>query len=64
LSFHNYSQKSKCFASRNGKLRIDWIFVSKEFSVLNAGIRIDKEKEQIASDHFPIFATLQINRKN
>lgn len=60
LTFHDFSQRSKKFISRNGKFRIDWIFVSAEINVLDAGIRIDREKENIASDHFPIFALLEL----
>ncbi len=63
LTFHNYSQKSKCLLSKNGRLRIDWIFISEDFDVLDAGIRVDKEKENIASDHFPIFASLQVRKE-
>lgn len=40
-------------------IRIDYIFTSKDFKVLDSGIIVNK-KTQKASDHFPIYATLEI----
>lgn len=60
LSFHGYTQKSSTIISGNGRFRIDWIFVSKDFKTIDAGIRTDKKNEEIASDHYPIFAELEL----
>ena len=43
----------------NNMMRIDYIFCSKEFKVLNSGIIKNKLTEE-ASDHYPIFAELEI----
>lgn len=39
--------------------RIDYIFCSKEFKIIESGI-IKNEKTEMASDHYPIYAILEI----
>ncbi len=43
----------------NNLMRIDYIFCSKEFKVLNSGIIKDRLTEK-ASDHYPVFADLEL----
>jgi len=43
----------------NNLMRIDYIFCSKEFKILNSGI-IKNNLTEEASDHYPIFAELEI----
>lgn len=45
--------------SGNNLMRIDYIFCSKEFKVINSGI-IKNELAEKASDHYPIFAELEL----
>ncbi len=53
----DYSYHTKL--SGNNLMRIDYIFCSKEFKVLNSGI-IKNNLTEKASDHYPIFAELKI----
>ena len=46
--------------NKDSAIRIDYIFCNKNFKVLDAGIIKNKETE-IASDHYPVYATLDIN---
>jgi endonuclease/exonuclease/phosphatase family metal-dependent hydrolase len=43
----------------NNMMRIDYIFCSNEFKIINSGI-IKNRLTEIASDHYPIFAELEI----
>ena len=47
------------FKNKSGTMRIDYIFCSKKFKVLDAGIIKNKLTEK-ASDHYPIYAVLEI----
>lgn len=42
---------------KTGTIRIDYIFCSKEFKVVDSGV-LKNELSEIASDHYPIYATL------
>ena len=44
---------------KSSGIRIDYIFCSEEFKVLNSGIIKNRFTEE-ASDHYPIFAELEI----
>jgi len=53
----DYSYHTKLHG--NNLMRIDYILCSKEFKILNSGIIKNKLTEE-ASDHYPIFAELEI----
>jgi len=65
----SYKQKKDCFdftmptglISKNKQtaMRIDYIFCSKDFKIIDAGI-IKNKFSDFASDHYPIFAVLEI----
>ncbi|MEA3329520.1 MAG: endonuclease/exonuclease/phosphatase family protein [Nanoarchaeota archaeon] len=60
----NYSGTlpTKKYASsknKSGIIRIDYIFCSKEFKILDSGI-LKNNLSEIASDHYPIYALLEI----
>lgn len=48
-----------CSLDKNAASRIDYIFCSKDFKVLDAGI-VKNELTEEASDHYPIYAVLEL----
>ena len=44
--------------------RIDWIGVSREWSVVNAGIDRTQRDGRVPSDHFPVTAVLRVSTRN
>lgn len=67
--FDTYKIRNKSFGfsvptdflskDKSSGIRIDYVFCSREFKVLNSGI-IKNKLTQEASDHYPIFAELEI----
>ena len=45
--------------NKTGTMRIDYLFCSKEFKVLESGI-LKNNFSELASDHYPIYALLEL----
>ena len=66
-TYHKIQKKGKGFTvptnltdiDKSGASRIDYIFCSKEFKVIDAGI-IKTELAEKGSDHYPIYAVLEL----
>ena len=65
-TYKNFNKKfegtlptKKYAVDKAGKIRIDYIFCSKDFKVLKSGI-IKNKLTEMASDHYPIYAVLEL----
>lgn len=53
------TKKYVLFKDKTGTIRIDYLFCSKQFKILESGI-LKNSLTEIASDHYPIYALLEL----